>query len=98
MDGAWSSGTKKEEVKYPMVVIRWEDTIHDAGWDEDINHCPVFSSVGWLISGDEQPIRIANTIAADGTPAGILAVPIGCLVDVTAAEAYEHTIKSQDDI
>ena len=85
-------------MNFPLVVLTWENIIHDAGWAEDIPRCPVFSSVGWLISGDENPVRIANTIAEDGTPAGILAVPIGAAIRVISAGSYEHPKHTENNI
>jgi hypothetical protein len=90
VDSTRSSGTKEKT----LVVVKWRDIISCSGWEKaDDVTCPVFFSVGWLVSKDEDVIKIASTLDYDDytdeakgeakpIPYGITALPTGCVVDV----------------
>ena len=73
-----------------LVRITWRDIIQYSDWTTaDKVECPVMESVGWLVSQDEDTIKIATTLDRldslgenDGksTYYGILAFPSGCVL------------------
>ena len=68
-----------------LVIVRWRDTLHSVGWESPTDiatNCPTFSSVGWIAYEDAETLKLATTLAADNTGAGILSIPRGCVVEV----------------
>jgi hypothetical protein len=91
MDSAWSIGEEEEK---RLCIVEWKDIISCSGWEKasDVD-CPTFKSVGWLVSDDEQTIKIASTLdyadafgdakdEAKPVPYGITAFPKGCVLGV----------------
>jgi len=69
-----------------------------SGWEQaDEVFCPVFHSIGWLVSQDDETVKIANTLDYDDftdegktqvpIPYGITAFPKGCVVSITSITA-----------
>ena len=83
-----------QEKEKELVIITWRDIISCSGWEKlDDVECPEFITVGWLISQDNETIKIASTLdptdsigEAKGevlpVPYGITAFPKGCVVNV----------------
>jgi len=79
-------GEKEEE----LVRVKWRDIIQFADWTTaDKVECPIMESVGWLVSQDEDTLKIATTLDRldslgenDGKPTyyGITAFPLGCVL------------------
>ena len=75
-----------------IVLVIWRDVIATSGWEKETDvECPKLTSVGWLISDDEQTVKIATTLDYDGfaeeneplpVPYGITAFPKGCVVEI----------------
>lgn len=66
-----------------LFIIRWRDTIHSVGWEKITDpetNCPAYSSVGWIAYRDDETLKLATTIADDNSGAGILSIPLGCIV------------------
>ena len=90
VDTARSPGTQEKA----LVIVKWRDIISCSGWEKaDDVSCPVFFSIGWLVSKDDDVIKIASTLDYDDftdeakgeakpIPYGITALPTGCVVDV----------------
>ena len=84
------TGTATEGKEETLVRITWRDIIQYSDWTTaDKVECPVMESVGWLVSQDEDTIKIATTLDRldslgenDGqaTYYGILAFPSGCVL------------------
>ena len=87
MGSARTTGAKEEE---SLVRVKWRDIIQYSDWTTaDKVECPVMESVGWLVSQDEDTVKIATTLDRhdslgenDGatTYYGILAFPSGCVL------------------
>ena len=83
---AGAIGEKEEE----LVRVKWRDIIQYSDWTTaDKVVCPVMESVGWLVSKDEDTLKIATTLDRldslgenDGKPTyyGIIAFPSGCVL------------------
>ena len=79
-------GEKEES----LVRVKWRDIIQYSDWTTaDKVECPVIESVGWLVSQDEDTLKIATTLDRldslcenDGKPTyyGIIAFPSGCVL------------------
>ena len=84
------TGAVTEGKEETLVRITWRDIIQYSDWTTaDKVECPVMDSVGWLVSHDEDTIKIATTLDRldslgenDGvaTYYGILAFPSGCVL------------------
>ena len=84
------TGAATEGKEETLVRITWRDIIQYSDWTTaDKFECPVMESVGWLVSQDEDTIKIATTLDRldslgenDGqaTYYGILAFPSGCVL------------------
>ena len=87
MDHTGAATEGKEE---NLVRVKWRDIIQYSDWTTaDKVECPVMESVGWLVSQDEDTIKIATTLDRldsldenEGEPTyyGILAFPSGCVL------------------
>ena len=85
-----------QEKEKELVIITWKDIISCSGWEKpDDVECPELISVGWLISQDNETVKIASTLdptdsigEAKGevlpVPYGITAFPKGCVVKITS--------------
>ena len=84
-----AQGKEKE-----LVIITWKDILSCSGWEkpEDVE-CPELLTVGWLVSQDDDTIKIASTLdptdsvgEAKGevlpVPYGITAFPKGCVINI----------------
>jgi len=89
--GLDSSRTTGEEEKR-LVVVKWRDVIACSGWEQDVD-CPVVYTAGFLVSEDDETLKIATTLDFDDfqgeakggalpIPYGITAFPKGCVVKV----------------
>ena len=86
MDITGAIGEKEES----LVRVKWRDIIQYSDWTTaDKVECPVMESVGWLVSQDEDTLKIATTLDRfdslgdnDGkaTYYGIIAFPSGCVL------------------
>ena len=86
MDITGAIGEKEEE----LVRVKWRDIIQYSDWTTaDKVECPVMESVGWLVSQDNDTLKIATTLDRldslgenDGkaTYYGIIAFPSGCVL------------------
>ena len=84
------TGAATEGKEETLVRITWRDIIQYSDWTTaDKVECPVMESVGWLVSQDEDTIKIATSFDRldslgenDGqaTYYGILAFPSGCVL------------------
>ena len=84
------TGAATEGKEETLVRITWRDIIQYSDWTTaDKVECPVMESVGWLVSQDEDTIKIATTLDRldslgenEGQPTyyGILAFPSGCVL------------------
>ena len=84
------TGAATEGKEETLVRITWRDIIQYSDWTTaDKVECPVMESVGWLVSQDEDTIKIATTLDRldsldenDGqaTYYGIIAFPSGCVL------------------
>jgi hypothetical protein len=89
--GAAEDAQEKEKA---LVVITWRDILSCSGWEKpDDVDCPEFLTVGWLISEDNDTVKIASTLdptdsigEAKGevlpVPYGITAFPKGCVIHI----------------
>ena len=89
--GAAEDAQEKEKA---LVIIIWRDILSCSGWEKpDDVDCPEFLTVGWLISEDNDTIKIASTLdptdsvgEAKGevlpVPYGITAFPKGCVINI----------------
>jgi len=89
-----SSRAIGEEEEKKLVIVTWRDILSCSGWEKpDDVECPELISVGWLLSQDDDTIKIASTLdptdsvgEAKGevlpVPYGITAFPKGCVVNV----------------
>ena len=60
MDHTGAATEGKEE---SLVRVKWRDIIQYSDWTTaDKVECPVMESVGWLVSQDEDNIKIATTL------------------------------------
>jgi len=83
-----------QEKEKELVIITWRDIISCSGWERaDDIACPELISVGWLVSENDDTIKIASTLdptdsvgEAKGevlpVPYGITAFPRGCVINV----------------
>jgi hypothetical protein len=89
--GAAENAQEKEK---ELVIITWKDILSCSGWEkpEDVE-CPELLTVGWLVSQDNDTIKIASTLdptdsvgEAKGevlpVPYGITAFPKGCVINI----------------
>jgi hypothetical protein len=89
--GAAEDAQEKEK---ELVIITWKDILSCSGWEkpEDVE-CPELLTVGWLVSQDNDTIKIASTLdptdsvgEAKGevlpVPYGITAFPKGCVINI----------------
>ena len=84
------TGAATEGKEETLVRITWRDIIQYSDWTTaDKVECPEMESVGWLVSQDEDTVKIAATLDRhdslgenDGatTYYGILAFPSGCVL------------------
>ena len=82
--------TVTEGQEESLVRITWRDIIQYSDWTTaDKVECPVMESVGWLVSQDEDTIKIATTLDrldslgendGEATYYGIIAFPSGCVL------------------
>ena len=80
-------------MNYPLVIVKFRDVIQDSSWDgPDKVNCPTVTSVGWLVESDA-PIKIAGTLAEEGNPCALLAIPRGCVVELPEVSIHEHREK-----
>ena len=82
---------KKEKA---LVIITWRDILSCSGWEKpDDVDCPEFLTVGWLISEDNDTVKIASTLDPTASigeakgevlpvPYGITAFPKGCVIHI----------------
>ena len=90
VDSTWALGEEEKRI----CIVEWQDIISCSGWEKasDVD-CPTFKTVGWLVSDDEQTIKIASTLdyadafgdakdEAKPVPYGITAFPAGCVDDL----------------
>ena len=77
-----------QEKEKEIVLVRWRDIIQSSDWTpaSDIS-CPIFESIGWLVSKDDKEIKIGGTLVVkaddpQGTPFGITAFPVGCVEEI----------------
>ena len=93
VDNSRAANNAQEKEK-ELVIITWRDIISCSGWEraDDIAG-PELISVGWLVSENDDTIKIASTLdptdsigEAKGEalpiPYGITAFPKGCVVEV----------------
>ena len=88
------AGAIGEAEEKKLVIITWRDILSCSGWEKlDDVECPEFITVGWLISQDDDTIKIASTLdptdsigEAKGEvlpiPYGITAFPKGCVINI----------------
>ena len=89
--GAAEDAQEKEK---ELVIITWKDILSCSGWEkpEDVE-CPELLTVGWLVSQDNDTVKIASTLdptdsvgEAKGevlpVPYGITAFPKGCVINI----------------
>ena len=84
------TGAATEGKEETLVRITWRDIIQYSDWTTaDKVECPVMESVGWLVSQDEDTVKIATTLDRHDslgehegamTYYGILAFPSGCVL------------------
>ena len=93
-----------------LVIVEWRDIIAYSGWEKASEApCPTLFSVGWLVSRNQDTIKIANCLDPDDftgeakdqdkpVPYGITAFPAGCVVNVTTILDGElkHLAQPQD--
>ena len=90
VDSTWALGEEEKR----LCIVEWKDIISCSGWEKasDVD-CPTFKTVGWLVSNDEQTIKIASTLdyadafddakdEAKPVAYGITAFPKGCVIEV----------------
>ena len=87
MDTTGAIGEKEEE---ELVRVKWRDIIQYSDWiTADKVECPIMESVGWLVSQDEDTLKIATTLdrldslgenEGKATYYGITAFPSGCVL------------------
>ena len=90
VNSTWALGEEEKR----LCIVEWKDIISCSGWEKasDVD-CPTFKTVGWLVSNDEQTIKIASTLdyadafddakdEAKPVAYGITAFPKGCVVGV----------------
>ena len=77
-----------QEKEKEIVLVRWRGIIRSSDWTpaSDIS-CPIFESIGWLVSKDDKEIKIGGTLVVkaddpEGTPFGITAFPVGCVEEI----------------
>ena len=83
-----------QEKEKALVIITWKDILSCSGWEkpEDVE-CPELLTVGWLVSQDNDTVKIASTLdptdsvgEAKGevlpVPYGITAFPKGCVINI----------------
>jgi len=78
-----------------LVCVKWRDIISCAGWEKAKEiQTPILFSVGWLVSKDNDTIKIATCLDYDDftgeaqneekpVPYGITAFPVGCVVKIS---------------
>jgi len=89
-----NSGAVGEAEEKKLVIVTWRDILSCSGWEKpDDVDCPEFLTVGWLISEDNDTVKIASTLdptdsigEAKGevlpVPYGITAFPKGCVINI----------------
>ena len=85
-----NTGAVTEGKEESLVRVKWRDIIQYSDWTTaDKVECPVMESVGWLVSQDEDTIKIATTLdrldslgenEGQATYYGIIAFPSGCVL------------------
>jgi hypothetical protein len=93
MDNSRAAEDAQEKEK-ALVIITWKDILSCSGWEkpEDVE-CPELLTVGWLVSQDNDTVKIASTLdptdsvgEAKGevlpVPYGITAFPKGCVINI----------------
>ena len=89
--GAAEDAQEKEK---ELVIITWKDILSCSGWEkpEDVE-CPELLTVGWLVSQDNDTVKIASTLdptdsvgEAKGevlpVPYGITTITKGCVINI----------------
>ena len=86
--GLDSSRATNNTQEKTLVTIIWKDILQSSDWTpaSEVN-CPTFQSIGWLVSENEEEIKIGGTLVVDaddpqGTPFGITAFPRGCVQEI----------------
>ena len=63
-----------------LVIVKWEDIQSETGWCEDLDpDCPVFETVGYLITNNKKKVVICDTVPGNGT---VTVFPKGCVLEV----------------
>ena len=90
-----------------LVVVEWRDIIAYSGWEKASEAtCPTLYSVGWLVSRNQDTVKIANCLDPDDftgdskdedkpVPYGITAFPAGCVVNVTTISDSPTIVPNQ---
>ena len=86
-----------------LVLVKWRDILQTSDWTPANEvFCHTFQSIGWLISKDENEIKIGGTLVVkaddpQGTPFGITAFPIGCVEELKVLGMVVDKPSTTDD-
>ena len=71
------ASSRPNKTKQEIVLVIWKDVISTSGWEkeEDVQ-CPKLTSIGWLISDDEETVKIATTLDHDGFAEENVSLPV----------------------
>ena len=63
------------------VVIKWVDIVSELVWNEKVKplQLPIFNSIGFLVSIDEEKVIICDTDPGTGNRCGF---PLGCVIEI----------------
>jgi hypothetical protein len=65
-----------------IVKVKWQDIIGDMVWNDENPEpleIPVFETVGFLISADDEEVRICDTLPGYGNRCTF---PAGCILEI----------------
>jgi len=71
-----------DELKYPLVMVEWEDAWSEDGWigpNELKGNTYSVVTVGYVINKGPKALQIASTIEQEGNLSGVMSVPLGCV-------------------
>ena len=88
---------KKKVVRPPLLLVEWYDAHHEFGWmegNEDLEpvEIPLVYSVGWLLTQNEQGMRICQSWT-DDNHAQTLTIPARMIERVLQLDPENVTLK-----
>jgi len=76
--------------KKPLVVVEWDDTSTNTGWDEDgedyTKEALGCVSVGWKIKSNRKHLVITPMRTKDGRCNDRQVIPCGCITNIRRLE------------